>query len=233
MSDSGEDSDVESSKKPQAETATPEIETSSGPRRTTRRTRQRTQLYKPGEGESPPKKRKRKSKVKEELEVMKKEKKRKRKTKVEDEVEVMKEEKEREEVNDSDKGDGNDSSGDDDEDSIRSPHFKEKGDRKPRASLARNLSEADLTCAHCQKVFTVKPGLDYHVENFVCQPTLRPGGPVVKGKRKKSVPSGGGGTKSPTYARIRGKLDARICPKCKRVFTSILGLSYHVGTSIK
>jgi hypothetical protein len=209
MSDSEKDSDVES-KKPQAETAAPKNET---PRRTTRRTRQRTQLYQPGEGESPPKKRK-------------------RKTKVEEEVKVIKKEKEKEEkVDDSDK-DGNDSSEDDDDDRVLSSPSKRKGGRKPRYSL---LSEADLTCAHCQKVFTVKPGLDYHVENFVCRPTLRPGGPVVKGKRKKAASSGGGGsTKCPkSFNRIRGKLEDRTCPKCKRVFTSVLGLSYHVGTSIQ
>jgi uncharacterized Zn-finger protein len=212
MSDSEEDSDVES-KTHQAETEAPGNETTS-PRRTTRTARQPTQLYQPASGEGPPKKRKRKMKVG-------------------DEVGVMEEEKDKEEASegdDSDKG-GNDSSGDadDDDDSAPSPPMKRKRGRK--RSLP-NLSDAELTCSHCQKKFTVKPGLDYHVNKFVCRPTLRPGGPVVKGKRKKSA-SSGGGTKAQTYLRIRGKLEDRTCPKCKRVFTSILGLSYHLGTLIK
>jgi hypothetical protein len=208
MSDTEDDSDVESKTQTHQadvgiETEVPANETStSGPRRTTRRTRQRTQLYQPGEGASPPKKRKRKIKVKDEVK-----------------------EKEKEEASEAD-----DSDADDDEDSIPSPPVKRK-----RSSLAKNLSEADLTCPHCQKIFTVKPGLDYHVDNFVCRPTLRPGGPVVKGKRKKAVSStaGGGSAKDQSYKRIRGKLEDRTCPKCKRIFTSILGFTYHRGTSIK
>jgi hypothetical protein len=225
MSDTEEDSDVES--KTMRNQADVEIETeavqedntetstSNSPRRTTRRTRQRTQLYRPPE--SPPKKRKRKIKAEDE-----------------EKVKVMKKHKEKykeeaSEADDSDKG-GNDSDGDDDEDedSIPSPPVKRK-----RSSLAKNLTEADLTCPHCQKLFTVKPGLDYHVDNFVCRPTLRPGGPVVKGKRKKAASSTGGtssSTKNQSYKRIRGKLEDRTCPKCKRVFTSVLGFSYHRGT---
>jgi hypothetical protein len=158
------------------------------------------------------------------------------KMKVKDEVElkVMEGENDKEEASaedDSAKG-GNDSSEDDDDDSVLSPPVKRKRGGGRKSSLTKNLSEADLTCPHCQKVFISKLGLDYHVNNFVCRSTLRPGGPVVKGKRKKSV-SSGGGTKDQTYKKIRGKLVDRTCLKCNRVFTSALGLNYHRGTSIK
>jgi hypothetical protein len=236
MTDSGEDSDVES-KTQQEETEAHENETLS-PRRTTRRARQRTQLYQPGEGHGSLKKRK-------------------RKTKDDSDGDSDEEEEEFRAVDSGEDG----SSGDDDESTSppakRKPPLKIKGGRKSRAfdsdddgssgddeisppvkrkrgrpsraSLAerKNAPVLDLTCPHCQKDFTVKPGLDYHIENFVCRPTLRPGGPVLKGKRKTA------GTKAQTYKKIRGKLEKRTCPKCKRVFTSILGLNYHRGTSIK
>jgi hypothetical protein len=236
MTDSGEDSDVES-KTQQEETEAHENETLS-PRRTTRRARQRTQLYQPGEGHGSLKKRK-------------------RKTKDDSDGDSDEEEEEFRAVDSGEDG----SSGDDDESTSpqakRKPPLKMKGGRKSRAfdsdddgssgddeisppvkrkrgrpsraSLAerKNAPVLDLTCPHCQKDFTVKPGLDYHIENFVCRPTLRPGGPVLKGKRKTA------GTKAQTYKKIRGKLEKRTCPKCKRVFTSILGLNYHRGTSIK
>jgi hypothetical protein len=203
-----------------------ETSTSTSPRRTTRRTRQRTQLYQPGEGDSPPKKRKRKVKAEDKVKVKAMKKK----------VKVMKKNKDKEEASDADDSDdysdkdGSDSSDDDDDDddSIPTPPVKRR-----RSSMAKNLTVADLTCSHCQKVFTVKPGLDYHVDNFVCRPTLRPGGPVVRGKRKKATSSAGGGsssTKYQSYKKIRGKLEDRTCPKCKRIFTSVLGFTYHRGT---
>jgi len=96
-----------------------------------------------------------------------------------------------------------------------------------RASVLTSVPESERTCPYCDKVFSVKDGMQYHVDNFVCRPTLRPGGPVQKGRRKISE-----GTKT-QWKRIRGPLAERTCPTCKRVFTSIIGLKYHRGKTIK
>jgi hypothetical protein len=264
MTDSGEDSDVES-KTQQEETEAHENETLS-PRRTTRRARQRTQLYQPGEGHGSLKKRKRKTKDDSDGDSDEEEEEFRAVDSGEDgssgdddestsppakrkpPLKIKGGRKSRAFDSDDDGSSGDDeisppgkrkqglksravdseedgSSGDDE----ISPPVKRKRGRPSRASLAerKNAPVLDLTCPHCQKDFTVKPGLDYHIENFVCRPTLRPGGPVLKGKRKTA------GTKAQTYKKIRGKLEKRTCPKCKRVFTSILGLNYHRGTSIK
>ena len=50
---------------------------------------------------------------------------------------------------------------------------------------------------------------------------------MQRGKRKVSDE-----TKKGDYKKIRGKLSARTCPKCKRVFTSTLGLKYHVDKNV-
>lgn len=97
--------------------------------------------------------------------------------------------------------------------------------KRPRVKVESSIE--DRTCPHCQKHFTVKMGCDYHIKNFVCRPHLRPGGPAQKGKRKKTK---GSPKSAVTYKRIRGSLDERTCSKCNRVFTSILGMNYHIGT---
>jgi hypothetical protein len=85
------------------------------------------------------------------------------------------------------------------------------------------LSPNERQCPHCSQAFSTFPGLKYHVDKFVCRPELRPNGPVVKGRRRKADSAAGGST----YKRIRGSLSDRTCPKCRRVFTSALGMQYH------
>lgn len=48
---------------------------------------------------------------------------------------------------------------------------------------SRESSFSPFTCFHCKKSLANAYGLQYHVENFVCRPLERPGGPVKKGRR--------------------------------------------------
>lgn len=85
-----------------------------------------------------------------------------------------------------------------------------------------------LECEFCQKNFSIQSGLDYHVNKFVCRPELKPvGAPRKGGKRKQSEAKG-----LKKYKKIRGALADRTCPRCKRVFTSVIGCKYHTGTSL-
>jgi hypothetical protein len=84
-----------------------------------------------------------------------------------------------------------------------------------------------LKCPHCPKTFGTDGGLRYHVANFVCQPDSRPGGPVVRGRRGKSASGGMDGSSKRKFRRIRGAAKDRTCPDCHRVFTSVLGMTYH------
>jgi hypothetical protein len=88
----------------------------------------------------------------------------------------------------------------------------------------RNTHIADLTCPHCDRVFSIREGLSYHIVNYVCRQDERPGGPIQRGRRKKTGASSG----SKPWKRIRGSLDDRTCTICARVFTSRNGLAYHL-----
>jgi hypothetical protein len=76
------------------------------------------------------------------------------------------------------------------------------------------------TCPHCKKTFAIKQGLGYHLANFVCRAKLK-ASDSIETKRKPK-------TKKPKTTR--GAENKRTCPKCKRVFTSIHGLDYHLRT---
>jgi ribosomal protein S27AE len=90
----------------------------------------------------------------------------------------------------------------------------------------RRRDDNHRTCPHCRKVLSSALGYQYHVDHFVCRPTQRPGGPIVRRGRRKSTEATG-----TTYPRIRGKEVAdRTCPQCQRVFTSVHGMRYHRGT---
>lgn len=39
-------------------------------------------------------------------------------------------------------------------------------------------------CPHCGKTFRGVKGFQYHIDEYVCRQSERPGGPVIKGKRK-------------------------------------------------
>lgn len=103
--------------------------------------------------------------------------------------------------------------------------FKRRRAIAPSLSVVNQHSE-DLRCPHCHKAFKIASGCRYHVDNYVCRQELRPGGPVKRGKRKASD------NKKSDYKKIRGRLADRICPKCERVFTSTLGLKYHVDKNV-
>ena len=52
---------------------------------------------------------------------------------------------------------------------------------------SRESSFSPFTCSHCNKRLANAYGLQYHVENFVCRPFERPGGPVKLGRRPNFV----------------------------------------------
>lgn len=39
-------------------------------------------------------------------------------------------------------------------------------------------------CPHCGKTFRGLKGFQYHIDEYVCRQSEKPGGPVIKGKRK-------------------------------------------------
>ncbi|KAL7558781.1 hypothetical protein ACA910_018285 [Epithemia clementina (nom. ined.)] len=119
----------------------------------------------------------------------------------------------------------------------KSKGAKTKKTRKD-SSDADESAKMDLACPHCSKIFQYSKGLSYHVDNYVCRQNDRPGGPKIKGKRKEAPKkeadddgSDDGGENSPPrkkFNRLRGKLEHRTCQRCRRVFTSVLGLNYHL-----
>jgi rubrerythrin len=126
-----------------------------------------------------------------------------------------------------DASDNDDDSDDDDE--IFVEHRQ-----KRRRTKALATSDGSWDCPHCNKKFGSSLGLQYHVDMFVCQPTLRPGGTIIrKGRRKIVAAEDDEGTlPAKAYKKIRGKINDRTCPHCRRIFTSVAGMQYHRGTSI-
>ena len=112
---------------------------------------------------------------------------------------------------------------------------RQKRDRKKSSSkTTQQQPQQTYKCPHCEKCFKSKMGLDYHVEHWVCRIDECPDPKIVAQAKKKR-----GKTKTKTdnevskstgkKAKFRGALNDRICPHCKRVFTSILGMKYHTG----
>lgn len=116
-----------------------------------------------------------------------------------------------------------DENGSDDNDDDESDNENDNSSSEKAAAESDSLSPDARKCPHCGKKFSVFHGLKYHVDKFVCRPEARPGGPVQKGRRRTGIPGGGG-----KYKKIRGSLPDRTCQKCRRVFTSALGLQYHM-----
>ena len=98
--------------------------------------------------------------------------------------------------------------------------------RRRRRETRDKDTTGDTECPHCHKKLSSALGYQYHVDQFVCRPTLRPGGPPQsRGRRRKSVSE-----QQQHYPRIRGKnVEDRTCPLCQRVFTSVTGMQYHRG----
>jgi hypothetical protein len=109
--------------------------------------------------------------------------------------------------------------------------------QKRRRTKTLSSSEGSWECPHCNKKFGSALGLQYHTDRFVCQPALRPGGAVIRKGRRKIIATIAGddnGTQpSKAYNKIRGKINDRTCPQCRRVFTSIAGMQYHLGASLR
>ena len=154
------------------------------------------------------------------------------------------------------KGETNDDAGVDGESDEPEESTKSGGKwkRSPESPKGRG-AEADRTCGHCGKVIVSVQGLKYHVgrcfvrtcvsavplsnelipsnhalDNFVCRKESMPEklkrAPAPSKKRKKSIV---GRPKVKESSRFRGSVEDRTCPKCKKVFTSVLGKNYHVS----
>lgn len=118
----------------------------------------------------------------------------------------------------------------DEDDYSENEEFKKNQLLAKQKKRKRNPNpKSDGICPYCQRVFSTASGLQYHVANFVCRQSERPGGPVIKGKRKVSKENI---DQSSKRGRKRGTLEERTCQNCGRVFTSLLGKQYHVGKYI-
>ncbi|CAB9524669.1 expressed unknown protein [Seminavis robusta] len=87
----------------------------------------------------------------------------------------------------------------------------------------------NLKCRHCQKKFANRRGLSYHLDKKVCQTDSSEKKPKAKSKKRPSSANTASAKKS---KRFRGQKDDRTCPKCKRVFTSVLGKDYHCANRV-
>lgn len=97
--------------------------------------------------------------------------------------------------------------------------------------------------------------LFYYLDHYVCCPELNPEKNAKKGKKRAassdpddydedykedaapSKPKAKGrkkrkGCGKTKYKKVRGPVEARTCPQCKRVFTSVLGRDYHVNNKV-
>ena len=123
----------------------------------------------------------------------------------------------------------------------------ETGSAYPRKNQRRSDQGSDPApasdvCPYCSKAFATPYGAQYHIDHYVCRQQERPGGPVAKGRRRveasaaaaTSVASSAPTTTTPArhYPKVRGALSDRTCRKCRRVFTSVLGLQYHTDKRV-
>jgi NMD protein affecting ribosome stability and mRNA decay len=103
-------------------------------------------------------------------------------------------------------------------------------------------------CSHCNKKFSTPSRLRYHLEKRVCRKGEEPvstsaavssaaeavdesstetaAADPPPAKKKKTRGKG----KKEKPKTCRGNVNERTCPRCKRVFTSLLGFQYHRGT---
>jgi hypothetical protein len=91
----------------------------------------------------------------------------------------------------------------------------------------KSHSEGDhgKACPHCKKNFSTPSRLRYHLEKLVCRKAEKSASVELE-----AVPVKKRGKGRPKQA-FRGNQDDRTCPRCKRVFTSVLGCQYHCGKS--
>jgi hypothetical protein len=79
--------------------------------------------------------------------------------------------------------------------------------------------------------------LSYHLARWVCRKDDCPDPRIVeqanrkRGRGKKYSPDGISAQKK--WKKFRGPEEDRICPHCSRVFTSILGMQYHVSKYLR
>jgi transcription elongation factor Elf1 len=114
------------------------------------------------------------------------------------------------------------------EDDEGSPHRREK--RKTPSTKTPGKKEGNYVCPHCQKTFSSEGGLKYHTSKFVCR-LEQSTDPQVKARGTKRRRGKGKKGDTPDKRRFRGSLENRTCPHCNRVFTSALGMNYHISKS--
>ena len=100
----------------------------------------------------------------------------------------------------------------------------------------------DHKCPHCFKVIGSSFGLKYHIDKFVCRKDQAPSGEEKQTKTGEEVKHNIGeerkrktgegrkrkAAKQGPKKRAHVKVEDRTCPNCHRVFTSLLGFTYHV-----
>ena len=80
------------------------------------------------------------------------------------------------------------------------------------SSSGNHKGHTGYSCPYCNKRSVSSFGLRYHVDNFVCRPSERPGGPVKKGSNQKGYSS----------------ISPFACLYCNKLYGSSSGLRYHV-----
>lgn len=109
----------------------------------------------------------------------------------------------------------------------------EKDAKSSRRRAPNPKRDKQAICPHCHKEFSSAEGLNYHLARWVCRKADCPDPAIVEqGNRKRGrgkAYSTSGGSAKKKWEKFRGPEEERICPRCKRVFTSILGLQYHLS----
>lgn len=103
--------------------------------------------------------------------------------------------------------------------------IKEESDYSENEELPSKTS-TELTCVHCEREFTTKFGLDYHVDNFVCRPEQRP--LDDKSAEAMQEPVAPPSPKPKQKRRKKATVFEKTCPHCDTLFTSLYGLKYHL-----
>ncbi|CAJ1949648.1 unnamed protein product [Cylindrotheca closterium] len=116
------------------------------------------------------------------------------------------------------KGDGKRDDDDEEEGDVAQPKKK------------RKTGKGKHKCPHCEKEFSSEGGLKYHIDQCTDPKILAK---ANKKKRTRGKTKTRGTDTPKSYSkRFRGKLEDRRCPDCDRVFTSTLGLNYHISRKV-
>ncbi|KAL3912184.1 MAG: hypothetical protein SGILL_006984 [Bacillariaceae sp.] len=133
-------------------------------------------------------------------------------------------------------------SSDDDDDEYSDTMDDGRLPAKKQSKKSRS-KENPASCDHCGKEFTTVGGLKYHVDKRVCRIKTESNAPAArdakakpkKRKRAKSETPAENeepGAKKTKWKRFRGPEEKRKCERCGRIFTSSLGLKYHLENKV-